>query len=128
FCKKEPQDRETICSMEEIGQIIDSLEHFVRDHGAFAVTAIVALEALGAPLPGETMLIFAGVLAGHGDISLPVLLMLAWTGAVLGDNVGYVIGRKVGRSTITRYGERIGLNAVRFNTVEQVFARYGAVT
>jgi len=114
--------------MGEVGEIIGSLEHFVRDHGAFAVAAIVALEALGAPLPGETLLIFAGVLAGHGDISLPALLMLAWAGAVLGDNVGYVIGGKVGRATITRYGERIGLNAVRFNKVEQVFVQYGAVT
>jgi membrane protein DedA with SNARE-associated domain len=114
--------------VEDIGQIIGGMEHFVRDHGTFAVAAIVALEALGAPLPGETALIFAGVLAAHGDMSLPALLILAWAGAVLGDNVGYVVGRKVGRATITHYGERIGLNAVRFNKVEQVFARYGAVT
>src|SRR5262249_24835633 len=114
--------------MEEMGQLIGGLEHFVRDHGVVAVMVIVALEALGAPLPGETLLIFAAVLAGRGDMSLPGLLMGAWAGSVLGDNTGYLIGRKLGRSAVSRYGARIGLDAARFEAVERLFARYGAVT
>ena len=114
--------------MEELGQLVGSLEQFVRDYGVVAVTVILALEALGAPLPGETLLIFASVLAGRGDMSLPALLICAWAGSVLGDNIGYVIGRRLGRAAVTRYGARIGLTAPRFDAVEQVFARYGAVT
>jgi membrane protein DedA with SNARE-associated domain len=114
--------------VEEVGHFVGSLEHFVRDYGVAAVTIILAFEALGAPLPGETLLIFASVLAARGDMSLPALLLCAWAGSVLGDNIGYAIGRKLGRAAVTRYGAWIGLTASRFDAVEQVFARYGAAT
>jgi membrane protein DedA with SNARE-associated domain len=114
--------------VEELGQFVGSLEHFIRAYGVAAVMVIVALEALGAPLPGETLLIFAAVLAGRGDMSLPALLISAWVGSVLGDNVGYWIGRKLGRAAVARYGARIGLTATRFGAVEAMFARYGAAT
>jgi len=112
----------------ELGQLVGTLEHFISGYGVAAVTVIVALEALGAPLPGETLLIFAAVLAGRGEMSLPALLICAWAGAVLGDNVGYLIGRKLGRAAVARYGAKIGLDAARFGAVESVFARYGAAT
>jgi membrane protein DedA with SNARE-associated domain len=47
---------------------------------------------------------------------------------VLGDNVGYWIGRKLGRAAVSRHGARIGLTAARFDAVEAMFARYGAAT
>jgi membrane protein DedA with SNARE-associated domain len=114
--------------VEELGQLVASLEHFVRHYGVVAVAVIVTFEALGAPLPGESLLIFAAVLAGRGEMSLPALLICAWAGAVMGDNVGYLIGRKLGRTAVARYGAKIGLTAPRFNAVEEVFARYGAAT
>jgi membrane protein DedA with SNARE-associated domain len=114
--------------VEEVGQFVGILEHFVRDYGVAAVTVILTLEALGLPLPGETLLVFTSVLAGRGDMSLPALLIFAWAGSVLGDNIGYGIGRKLGRAAVTRHGARIGLTAARFDAVERVFARYGAVT
>jgi len=114
--------------VEELGQLVGSLEQFVRHYGVAAVTVILALEALSAPLPGETLLIFAAVLAGRGDMSLPALLICAWAGSVLGDNIGYAIGRRLGRAAVTRYGARIGLTASRFEAVERMFARYGAAT
>ena len=114
--------------MEEVGHVVGSLEPFVRDYGTTAVTVILALEALGAPLPGETLLIFVSILAGRGEMSLPAVLIFAWAGSVLGDNIGYAIGRRLGRTAVTRYGARIGLTASRFDAVERVFARYGAAT
>jgi len=114
--------------VEEVGHLVGGLEHFVRDYGVVAVMVIVALEALGAPLPGETLLIFASVLAGRGDMSLPALLLFAWAGSVLGDNIGYWIGRKLGRAAVTRYGARVGLTAQRFDAIAEIFARYGAAT
>jgi membrane protein DedA with SNARE-associated domain len=114
--------------VEELGQLVGRLEHLIQAYGVAAVTTMVALEALGAPLPGETLLIFAAVMAGRGDMSLPALLFFAWVGSVVGDNVGYWIGRKLGRAAVSRYGARIGLTAARLEAVEAIFARYGAAT
>ena len=114
--------------MEELGQLVADLEHFIRDYGVVAVMVILAFEALGAPLPGETLLIFASVLAGRGEMSLPALLIFAWAGSVMGDNVGYLIGRSLGRAALARYGAKVGLTAARYIAVEEVFARYGAAT
>ena len=114
--------------MEDVGQLIAGLEHFVHDYGVFAVFLILTFEALGAPLPGETLLIFASVLAGRGEMSLSALLMFAWIGSVLGDNIGYAVGRTVGRAAISRYGAKVGLNDTRFSAVEKVFLRYGPMT
>src|SRR5215472_222172 len=115
--------------MEDIAaQLFTGLEDFVRHYGAVAVMLVIAIEAIGAPVPGETLLIFASVLAGRGEMSLPALLVFAWAGAVLGDNIGYAIGRNVGRGAILRYGAKIGLNEARFNSIEAVFLRYGSAT
>src|SRR4029077_3123853 len=75
-----------------------------------------------------TLLIFASVLARRGEMSLPALLVFAWVGSVLGDNIGYVIGRTLGRATITRYGAKIGLTDARIGTIERIFSRYGSAT
>ena len=114
--------------MEEIGQLVAGLESFVRHYGAFAIMPILAIEAVGAPVPGESLLIFASVLAGRGEMSLPSLLIFAWVGSVLGDNLGYLIGRKLGRGTILRYGAKVGLTDERFNGIERVYVRYGSST
>ena len=114
--------------MEEVGQLVAGLESFVRHYGAFAVMPILAIEAVGAPVPGESLLIFASVLAGRGEMSLPSLLISAWVGSVLGDNLGYLIGRKLGRATILRYGAKVGLTDERFNRIERVYVRYGSAT
>jgi membrane protein DedA with SNARE-associated domain len=114
--------------LEQIGHIAATVEPFVRHYGVFAVSLILAFESLGAPLPGETLLIFGSVLAQRGEISLPALVIFAWAGSVLGDNVGYLIGKTIGRATITRYGGKIGLTDARMSAVEEMFSRYGPAT
>jgi membrane protein DedA with SNARE-associated domain len=101
--------------MEELGQLVAGVEDFVRHYGAFAVLPILAIEAIGAPVPAETLLIFASVLAGRGEMSLPALLFFAWVGSVIGDNLGYLVGRKLGRATVLRYGAKVGLTEQRFS-------------
>jgi membrane protein DedA with SNARE-associated domain len=115
--------------MEELGQLVAGLEGFVRHYGAFAVMPILAIEAVGAPVPGESLLIFASVLAGRGEMSLSALLAFAWAGSVIGDNLGYLIGRKVGRGAVLRYGAKVGLTDERFSQIERTYIRcgYGAV-
>jgi len=75
--------------LEQVEHIAANLESFVQHYGAFAVSLVLAFESLGMPVPGETLLIFAAVLAHRGEMSLPALLIFAWAGSVLGDNIGY---------------------------------------
>jgi len=115
-------------SLEHIGDIAAALEPFVRHYGVFAVSLILAFESLGAPLPGETLLIFASVLARRGEMSLPALLIFSWASSVLGDNIGYLIGKTICRATITRYGAKIGLTDARLDEAEKIFSLYGSAT
>jgi membrane protein DedA with SNARE-associated domain len=114
--------------MAEFGHLLETMQSWIHQYGVAAIFLILTLESLGFPLPGETLLIGAAILASRGDISLPGLFLSAWAGAVIGDNIGYLIGRMLGRNLIRRYGTKIGLNAERFRKVEAVFARYGPAT
>jgi membrane protein DedA with SNARE-associated domain len=112
----------------EVEHLLGNLAPYIHEYGAAAVTIILTLESIGAPLPGESLLIFASVLAARGEISLPLLMLSSWAGAVMGDNIGYLLGRRFGRGIILRYGTRFGINPERLAKVEAVFARYGAFT
>lgn len=72
--------------------------------GYVVLAALVGGESLGLPLPGETALITAGVLAHDGRFSIPVVIAVAALAAIVGDNVGYVLGRFGGRRLIERPG------------------------
>lgn len=114
--------------MTEIEHLLGLVDPLVRQYGLIAVPVIIALELLGAPLPGELLLIFGSVTAEHGNISFPLLLLFAWIGGVIGDNIGYLIGRRLGRVVVLRYGGKIGITPRRLSQVEVVFARYGPLT
>jgi membrane protein DedA with SNARE-associated domain len=101
----------------DLAQAINQLEPWIHDYGVVAVTVVLTFESFGAPLPGESLLIVASVLAGRGAISFTWLLFFSWLGAVLGDKIGYIIGRVLGRSVILRHGKRIGLDANRLKKI-----------
>lgn len=101
------------------------VETIVTTYGPLAVFLLMLLEDFGLPLPGEGALIAAAVLASQGHMSIGTLLAAAWAGAVLGDNIGYAIGRFGGRRVVLRYGARWGLNAERLGRVEHFFERFG---
>lgn len=96
--------------------------------GYAALAAFVFAESAGVPVPGETALIAAGLLAGAGQLSLPVVIAVATAAAILGDNLGYVLGRRGGRALLLRDGrfQRHRRNALQ--TGDRFFARYGAKT
>jgi membrane protein DedA with SNARE-associated domain len=114
--------------MAEFGHELATLGPWIHHYGVAAVFVILTFESLGLPLPGESLLVVAAVLAGRGEISLPGLVFSAWAGAVIGDNIGYLAGRLLGRRLVWRYGAKIGLSAERLNKLEKIFARYGPVT
>src|SRR5918912_1647027 len=65
--------------------------------GYAALAALIAGETMGIPLPGETALIAGGVLASEGHLRLELVILIAAGAAIVGDNVGFWIGRKGGR-------------------------------
>jgi membrane protein DedA with SNARE-associated domain len=99
---------------------------YLERYGYAAVVGALLLESFGLPLPGETMLIAGAALAAGGQLRLAPLLVCAWAAAVLGDNIGFAIGRFGGRRLIVRYGARIGITESRLARVEEFFHRYGS--
>jgi undecaprenyl-diphosphatase len=99
----------------------------INAHVAYiGVFALVATESTGIPVPGETALIAAGVLASHGQVRIEIVIALAAVAAILGDNLGYVIGRTGGRRLLERPGP---LEHHRRRIIEQgepFFQRHGA--
>jgi membrane protein DedA with SNARE-associated domain len=71
-------------------------------HGLFILFGVVAIESAGVPVPGETALIAAAVLAQRGHYSLLSVIAVAALAAIVGDNCGYWIGRKGGRALLAR--------------------------
>ena len=114
--------------MSEFGHVLGTLEPWVHHYGVAAVFVILAFESLGMPLPGESLLVVSAVLAGRGEISFIGLFVAGCAGAVVGDNIGYIVGRMLGRRLLSRYGGKIGLSAERLDKIEAVFVHYGAAT
>ena len=102
------------------------LQRIIGDYGYWAVALGILLEDFGLPTPGETLLITGAILASAGALNIYVLLLLAWLGAVIGDNIGYLIGRTGGHRLMVRYGTRFGVTDARLKQVEAFFDRYGA--
>jgi len=98
------------------------------EHGLILLFALVAMESAGVPLPGETALIAAAILAERGHYSIVAVIVVAAAAAIIGDNAGYWIGRKGGRALLRRapivhrYAERALPPSERF------FRRHGAKT
>jgi undecaprenyl-diphosphatase len=91
----------------------------------FGLFALVGIEAAGIPVPGETALIAAGVLASHGDVKIELVILLAGLASILGDNVGYLIGRTGGRRLLERPGLLEHHRRQVLEHGEPFFARHG---
>jgi membrane protein DedA with SNARE-associated domain len=104
----------------------ETLAALLARYGYAVVFAGVFLENLGVPVPGETALLAAGVLAQRGTFSLPRVIGLGIAAAILGDNLGYWIGRRRGRRLAERHGRLVGLTPVRLASLDAFFVRHGA--
>lgn len=100
-------------------------------YGYCLLFAGVLLENAGIPLPGETALLAAGFLsspAGGAHLHLWVVIVLAFVAAVIGDNLGYWAGRKLGRPRLCRGQRFLFLTPERFQKAEWYFEHYGVTT
>jgi membrane protein DedA with SNARE-associated domain len=90
---------------------------------------IIGLESMGVPLPGETTLVGAALLASQDRLSLVWVIAAAAIGAIVGDSTGYTIGRRYGRGLFDRLGRRSHhFSADRIASAERYFRRYGMWT
>jgi membrane protein DedA with SNARE-associated domain len=103
----------------------DTLTHLLDVWGYLAVLLFVAVESSGVPFPGETMLVTAAIYAGSGHLSIALVIAAAACGAILGDNLGYLAGRKGGRPLLLRFGRYLHVDMARMDQAQAFFARYG---
>lgn len=94
--------------------------------GVFAFAETGAF--IGLVVPGETMMLLGGAVAGQGAINVYLLIAIAWFAAWAGDTVSYLIGRRLGRGFVIRHGPRFGVDHERFERVEDYFSRHGGKT
>ncbi len=82
---------------------------------------------MGAPLPGESLIIGAAIYcATTHRLNIVWVIAAAVAGAIMGDNLGYLIGRSIGFRLLARFGRHIGLNDQRLNLGRYLFRRHGA--
>jgi membrane protein DedA with SNARE-associated domain len=103
-----------------------SINHLLTAYGYWAVFFFVALESLGVPLPGETMLVAAGAFAGSTHrLSVWAIFVVAASAAIIGDNIGYWIGEKGGYRLLRRYGRYVRVDETKIKIGRYVFDRHG---
>lgn len=110
-----------------MGGIEHWAEGFITAWGAAALFVCLTFESLGAPVPGESAVIFASAAAAAGKLDIRTVALAAFAGAVLGDNIGYLIGRKLGRPVILRFGKHVGLGEAQLDRAEAVARKHGPV-
>jgi len=99
-----------------------ALRALIAAWGYGAIAGVVFLGNMGIPVPEESVLLIAGYLAGRGRLSLPAVIAVGVLSAILGDNLGYWLGRHSGRPLLLRYGRVSETGLLR---AEQLVARYG---
>lgn len=110
------------------GDAASTLEHYgvlaqpvLDQYGYLAVFGAVAVEGFGIPAPGQTLLMAGALLAAHGSMSIEWLLLWVIVAAVLGNSLGYLLGRWGGRLVLGK----VGVSEARLLWVESKFNRYG---
>jgi membrane-associated protein len=109
--------------------VADSIFHLLSDffarYGYWVIFFGVMLENAGLPIPGETVLLFAGFLAYHGKIGLLPAILTAIAGATLGDSLGFWLGRYGGTAFVNRFLRRIAWVRKRYDEAQKLFVKYG---
>jgi membrane protein DedA with SNARE-associated domain len=101
------------------------LAEFVSNYGVWMVAAFIALESIGLPLPAEAALIAAAFFARTHGIDIWSLIAAGIVAAILGEMVGFWIGRRFGHQVLMRYGTRVGFTEERIRVGQWLFVRYG---
>ena len=103
-----------------------TIDGWLESYGYLVVFLLVMLESIGVPVPGETALIGAALYAGStGKLEIWGVIAVAIAGAIIGDNIGFSIGRYGGAKLLLRHGHKIGLHEGRLKIGIWLFRRHG---
>jgi len=103
--------------------VSDIVQTLLAEYGLIIILAAIALEGLGIPAPGQSLLVAGALLSAQGDFDIRLFLVLAWVAALAGSMLGYSIGRLGGRKLLLR----LPLNPSRIERMEAFCQRYGAL-
>jgi membrane protein DedA with SNARE-associated domain len=102
------------------------LQDLVQAYGLWILFAAIMLESMGVPMPGETALVSAAIYAGSThQFGIASVVFVAATAAIIGDNIGYLVGRSIGIRLVMRYGRYVRLNEGRLRIGQYLFLRHG---
>ncbi|HEX2706727.1 MAG TPA: bifunctional DedA family/phosphatase PAP2 family protein, partial [Solirubrobacterales bacterium] len=110
--------------LEDISNTLGAWTYLLVGVFAFAETGAF----VGLVVPGETVMLLGGAVAGQGAIDIYLLIAVAWFSAWLGDTTSFFIGRRLGREFVMTHGPRFGISHERFEKVEDYFSRHGGKT
>jgi membrane protein DedA with SNARE-associated domain len=104
-----------------------TIQPFLHEYGLLTLFLIIYFESLGAPLPGESALVSASLLASRGELNIVDMFLVVWVAAVAGDFTGYLIGHYGGRPLLERYGWLVRLTPERLHKFEEIFRVRGPI-
>jgi membrane protein DedA with SNARE-associated domain len=110
--------------LEDISTTLGAWTYLLVGVFAFAETGAF----VGLVVPGETVMLLGGAVAGQGAIDIYLLIAIAWFSAWLGDTTSFFLGRRLGRNFVLDHGPRVGISHERFEKVEDYFGRHGGKT
>jgi membrane protein DedA with SNARE-associated domain len=105
--------------------VFSDVQPLLEHYGYLGVAGMLFMEDFGVPVPGEIMLIAAAVFAGAGQMNIAVVFLVAVLAAVLGDNIGFLVGHFGGRPLAERFGRYVFLTPQRLDRAEAFFDRHG---
>lgn len=110
--------------LHDISHTLGAWTYLLVGFFAFAETGAF----VGLVVPGETVMLLGGAVAGQGAIDIYLLIAIAWFSAWLGDTTSFFLGRRLGREFVMKQGPRVGISNERFEKVEDYFGRHGGKT
>jgi membrane protein DedA with SNARE-associated domain/membrane-associated phospholipid phosphatase len=111
-------------ALQDVSSTLGGLTYVVVGLAAFLETGAF----VGLVLPGETVVILGGAVAGQGETSIVLTIGVVWAAAFAGDSLSFLLGRRLGRGFILRYGPKLRITRERFGRVESYFSRHGGKT
>ena len=105
--------------------MLASILSVAGDVGLPVVFLLIAIETVGIPVPGETALIVAAIAAGRGRLSIEQVIAVAAAAAIIGDNIGFTLGRKLGRRVLLAPGPMLDHRRKVIAVGEPFFDRHG---
>jgi membrane protein DedA with SNARE-associated domain len=106
--------------------VFPNLSELISTHGYWVVAAVVGLESMGVPAPGETILVTAAIYAGTThQLNIALVIAAAAIGGIVGDNLGFLIGRRYGYRLLLRHRSFLRLSDSRIKLGQFLFARHG---